>query len=454
MSVLALEIHDAGLLATGDALAEVPAPSPGYALFEGKDIHTGRAAAERSRLRPRWVHHRFWQELSTEPLSRPYPRHLSTAELAHAHLGAFWHELGAEAEKVLLAVPGTFSEAQLSLLLGIARSLEIPVRGLVESAVAAGLGAAFDDAIFGGKVLHLDLQLHRAVATELHRGDALERRRIATSARVGLFALRDAWARAIAERFVDQTRFDPLHAATTEQVLYDQLPGWLEAVANRGSVRASLTSGGREHAIELAAAELEKAVESFYRALDELLRPSLGGTALLLLSHRAALPGLRARLGRLSEVEIAQLPPGAAARGALAMQGPIEGPAEALPFVTRLPLPQEAKPTQSQPTPPAPEPPTHVLFQGRAHAIGDGPLVLGAAPGGDGAALRLPHAAGLSREHCRLVRRGSQVWIEDQSKFGTRLNGRRLEGEAAVSAGDRLSLGEPGLEVELIRVVE
>ena len=60
-------------------------------------------------------------------------------------------------------MPGFRTERQLGILLGIARSLEMPVVGLVDSALAVAQGQPFATCI------HLDVHLHRAVATSVRR---------------------------------------------------------------------------------------------------------------------------------------------------------------------------------------------------------------------------------------------------------------------------------------------
>ena len=113
-TTVAIELNDAGLLAAG-AAGSVVGPSPGYALLNGKELWVGRQAQASSRLKPRWVDSQFWDRLSTDPMPRPFPRDLSRADVAHAHLDQMWsqiqEELGTSAEtaSVLLAVPGSFS---------------------------------------------------------------------------------------------------------------------------------------------------------------------------------------------------------------------------------------------------------------------------------------------------------------------------------------------------------
>jgi len=319
---LAIEIHDAGLVAVPSGVE----PEPGYALVDGKDLAVGRAAADRARLRPRQVHHRFWHDLDDCPLARPFPHSLSAADLAHAHLDAFWERVGGGVGSVVLALSGAFSERQLALTLGIARACGIPVEGLVDAALAAASGVA------AAQTIHLDVHLHRLVATEVRRGpDGLERGRVRVDDGIGLVAVRDALARRFAELFVRATRFDPLHSAASEQELYRRLDEWLAIL---GAESAEVVFA--ERAIGTTLGELETASAALRERTDELVRAARRGgerPALLVTPRLAALPGVLRALG-----EATVLPAGAAAAGALAVHGAVLAPGEdALPFVIRLP---------------------------------------------------------------------------------------------------------------------
>lgn len=472
MTTLALEIHDAGLLAVCDDPERTPLPaSPGVALLEGDGpgrLLVGREAMARARLKPRWVHHRFWHQLDTTPLPRPFPRDLTAADLAHAHLTELWKAAGEGVESVLLAVPGSFGERQLGLTLGIARASGMPVEGLADSAVAAA--AAWAPAGNGPqKVLHLDLHLHQAVLTELAVDSAVQRRRVRVEERVGAWALQDAWARRVARLLVHATRFDPLHSAASEQELYDRLPGWLEQLRERDAVEVTFSSAGRQIGVEMSRTDLLAAAEPFYGVLRRQVQTArrLGEPVTLLLAHRvAALPDLTARLAELRDLRVTELPEGAAAAGALAAREAVRRPGDELPFLTRLPAagaePETGAEAAGAGTAPRVllpgPPPTHILHGAQAHPLGEEPLGLGtgvpegtrnltlvATPGAGG---------GISPLHCTLVHRQGRVILEDHSTWGTFLNGERVAGRVEVAAGDRLRLGSPGVELLLIRVAE
>ena len=127
---LAIELADAGLIALPEE-GEAAAPSPGIAIVDGETIIVGPEAAARARLTPRRLHTRFWQDISTEALGRPFPRHLRSADLAWNHLSQLWKATGRGVSSVILALSDGRSEDQLGLILGVARSAALPVDGLV-----------------------------------------------------------------------------------------------------------------------------------------------------------------------------------------------------------------------------------------------------------------------------------------------------------------------------------
>jgi predicted component of type VI protein secretion system len=98
--------------------------------------------------------------------------------------------------------------------------------------------------------------------------------------------------------------------------------------------------------------------------------------------------------------------------------------------------------------------PTHLLVGDRAYLLGPGPFRIGSelAAGEPGVALD-PGLRGLSRQHCTLRRENGALVVFDHSRFGTWLNGHRIEGAALVRAGDVLSLGSPPVELRLLAEV-
>jgi hypothetical protein len=276
----------------------------------------------------------------------------------------------------------------------------------------------------------------------------------------GWVALQQAWIDLIAGEFVRRTRFDPLHEAAGEQRLWDALPGWLAALQGGGPVAIEVPAAGATLAIELTRGDFATAARSFYEALVQVLqraRPA-GGSLHVRASHRwHGLPGFAERLGALRDCEILPLPRGAPALGALAFERVLRREPGQLALVQRLPVPlaRDRSPIAAPAARVPPEDrPTHVVYRGRAWPLGDEPLYVGwAIPAGQ-RALTVAPGPGVSRVHCRLARDADGAWLDDQSTYGTLLNGERAGGRVALRAGDRLGLGHPGVELDLVRVVD
>lgn len=447
MAIIGIEIADTALVAVRDGVRL--AASPGIALTEPGALLVGEQAAAGARLKPMHATDRFWSDLSTDTWVPDTEPPLSHADLAWAHLGAVWRAVAREGDTAVLAVPGSMRLHQVGLLLGIARRIGMPVAGVVDAGVAACAGLAAR-----ATVLHLDVQFHQAVLTEMQGAHLLRRRHVEVAPRAGQKAMHAAWAALIAETMVRRTRFDPLHQATTEQQLHERLPGWLAGLTEHPSVDAVMEAGGATFAATVRRDQFALAAEAWYAQLAELVESGrrAGESATLALSARAALlPGLAARLAA-GDLEAVALPDIAAAAAAAARADDI-GPAEpatlAVALARSLPI---AAVAAKRPGRRVAVRPTHVILAGRAHAIDERPLVLGTGSGLGRHVTLDGQTAGISRAHCTLVREPEGVVLKDHSRHGTFVNGERAEGATTLAAGDRLRLGTPGIVLELVAV--
>ncbi len=442
MAALALEVNDAGLLALR-AGAPAPEPeSPGVALFEDDRVLVGAEAAARAFLSPRLVHQRFWDPLDQEPLRRPFPRRITAADLAYAELLALARGLAEAPDEVLLAVPGFWKPEALGLLLSVARAAGLPVKGLVDAAVAGTTAVS----THADRLVHLDLTRHRAVLTVLTRSHEIASTRVVDLDGFGTSNFARRLAETVARHFVATTRFDPLHSAAAEQALHAALPEWLSKLRRDETCSASLTAGGREHRIELTRGLLEEGVSDLHAGIvaqASALAPVEGGE--LLVSARASRwPGLVERLRSLPGMRVVELPRDIALVGTLRGRDYIRHDEEALPLVTRLPL-AGSSPALS---PRAGLRPTHLLNGGTAHRLAPDGLTIGTAPplGRRGLGLR---QEGVVPHHCSLRIVDGEVILADHSGGATLLNGTPVGAEALLRAGDRLRLGQ-GVELVLI----
>jgi len=446
-----VEVNDEGILVGQPGACPTLAPSPGYARISGAEIEIGAAARRRSRLEPRHVCHRHWDRLDTETIGRPFPADITHADLVHRHLVSLWGELE-PVDEITLAVPGAYGEAQLALLLAVARSAGLPVCGLVDAALAAAAVTRIAQ-----RTVVVDLQLHRAVVTELEdRIDGVARGRVQT-APAGIYAFRETWARWVADSFVRATRFDPFHAAATEQRLFDALPAWLEGLRRRPTVDAVLGHGQTSHTVTLEREGVEAAADELYAAVSEMvvdLDRSGESAAVLMTARAASVPGLSAAIARASGLQIETLPETAALEGALRHWDQIVSPHDALPLVIEL---RAAKPTRRisvhkvEAADDGPLP-THVVYQGRAVPLGPDALVLGSNPP-PGERRLVISEPGLADVCCRLVA-SSGVTIEAVGDETVLLEGELVTTTARARVGDRLRLGPQGPEVSFIVIGE
>jgi hypothetical protein len=445
--LLAAHLNDAALLFTDGE--RILCREPGFALLENDGLVTGREAWASASLKPRRVNKSYWSELTTAPLVDQRFNHLSAADLVTEQLETLWQRIAKPGDRLAVAVPAYMGTENLGLFLGIAAELDIPVVAMVDAAVAATRRE-----YAGGVPVHIDLSLRTAMLTRLAQDGQVQFERAVVVDEAGMLDLYDIWLRVIADAFVQQSRFDPLHTAETEQALQDSILGWLGTAATQKSVPMEIEYRGIAHKAELESIEFVSAATPVYQNIVSNLRAlyRAGDRPALQISDRAArMPGLAATLKARVGGEVFLLEPGATARG-LAARCPEHRPGDVVSLVRHLPWDQ-SRTTIEVADEQAGAQPTHVLFGHRATAVGDSALVVGSQPDGTENWLDLgQEMAGVSRRHCDIANANGQCVVTDHSRYGTFLNGHRIDGSAALQAGDVIRVGTPGVELRLIYV--
>jgi hypothetical protein len=455
-SPIALELNDAAL-AVADAAA-VLATEPGYAVHDDGGVRFGLDALPVLRRHGHRASTRHWQDLGGPPLLRPLGNFATGADLVAAQLERLWRRHGGGAAGALLAVPGGWSAGQRAELLALAQGIGMPVLAVADAALAAATHAHP-----GRELLVLDAGLHGLTLTRIRQsgtaalGDAPgDREQFPV---LGLEPLLRLAADTLARRFVECSRFDPLHDSASEQLLFDQLPGWFARLAREASVSLELAAPAGTFRAEVQGADFRARLG---RACEPLLqklraRTAARGPHALLVHHRLAdLPGVLDALLRLPDTAVHVLPAGAAALG-LARRAPHAAGAVEL---AELPWEEGGGAVPATPAEEVPDaassvtPPTHVLAGHRAHRLGPGPFRIGSELRAGEAGVQLdPALRGVSREHCTLRRENGAWFVFDHSRFGTWLNGHRIDGAAVVQPGDVLTLGSPPVELRLLAEV-
>jgi hypothetical protein len=376
--------------------------------------------------------------------------------LARAELGRRLAEANVDREALVqVAVPPALPVASLAALLGALRAEGIIVGGFHDAAslTVAALGLQRSTL-----VLQLGQQHVAAARVAVESGEA-RTRAVAVRRGSGAAALQQAWLQLASEAMVRRTRFDPLHDAICEQQLFDLLPqAWASASAT-GSATIELPAAGEPRRISLAAEQFAQRAQSVYRDLLAVLQEVRPVSTVEVLLDRALLelPGLRTKLDELRGCRLLTMSPGVAARAASLQQTtpatdgsvtlqrghalwstPLESPLE-------LPRPDAAIAAPS---------PTHLLWEGRVVSLPRGRRIdMGREV--DSAGVQVGEGvAGVSRLHCSLQRDERGVTLQDHSRYGTWLNDQRVLGRVNVLAGDRVRLGDPGVEFSFVAVGE
>jgi len=336
MSLAIIEINDCGLccgLFHGDKQGQMFV-SPGYALLTEHGITTGNAALEKAYLQPQQSFNQYWRQLNLSPLPSPTSQARHNADLAYAQLLQLHKESGSP-EQIVFATPGSFDRDQLSVLLGLANAAPFKTIGLVDSAVAAVNQAdlSLSKNTSPNHFLHLDIQLHQLVLTRLSVSNPfIERAAVEIITGTGLKTFYDTWARYIANQFIQQYRYDPLHTAEGEQQLYDSLPIWLEKVNGDQEIAVSLDSPQGTYKLNLNRNDLLASSQPKVEQLQQKLNSFVGENDSLIASHRATLlPGLTMQLGMDQT-----LPANAAMMGCLENIESIVNKSGDIHFVTKL----------------------------------------------------------------------------------------------------------------------
>lgn len=425
--MIVLEAHDAEVaLLRGD---EVLCSQPGVALVDGREVLLGEDALARSRLRPRQTHNEFWQRLNADPVTPKGAGVANQADLVYLQLQALRSALPAEGgkAKVVAAVPPTAMSPQLSLLLGVAAEAGFDVTAFVDAAVAAASSIPF-----AGPCRLVDLGLHRATVTTLAPAQeedgvmCIRRDAVDEVPAAGLAALTEGWIDAVADRFVESTRFDPLRVAETEQQVCDQ-------------VRSGVAQEAAEFAIAIHHGDIARNVTIARRAFAEkaeqrygVLARAVGDPGVLLLTHRAQRPpGLAAHLEAAGH-RVLPLPQDVLPK-ALAPHAERLAGQSGVRLVTSLP----ACATTAAATPASGRAATHLVCAGVALPLGD-----------ELRAEEHPAAAGAGGFR---VRRRAAGFSVVPTAADVLLNGEAIEFEHAANAGDVVRCG--GAQFQFVRVL-
>ena len=368
-AVIELNDCDVSVIQSGNIVAS----SPGVAVLKGDQLELGQAALECAHIDPRNSFSRFWSNLNQDNFKLRTKPARHNADLAYAHLLSL-HGMAGVVDEVVFAVPGSFTSGQLSLLLGLVAASPFNVTGLVDSAVAATASSAG-----AGNYNHLDIHLHHTVVTAVEVSETVNRTAVKAINDVGLLDIHDKCVNHIADLFIQQSRFDPLHHAATEQALYNRLAQCLQELDEEADTIVELEYGNTRYQARVNREHLVDALRPLYNKINAAIDPA----CVSLMNKRLAdLPAFSAHLAA-AKVRAEVLDERAVFAGCRNCMPESSAEDEGIYFVTQFRA--AASPAVNTATqPPADreklsEPgPTHLLVDTRAHPLGQAPLYLSA----------------------------------------------------------------------------
>ena len=437
MGIAVIELNDSEVTVVQSG--HVVARSPGIAVIKEDRIELGQAALQSTHMDPRNTFSRFWSNLNQDSFKHRTKLARHNADLAYAHLLSL-HEMAAEVDHVVFAVPGSFTTVQLSLLLGLAQASPFSPGGLVDSAVAATAAAAG-----AGSYNHLDIHLHQTVVTSLEVSGSVDRVAVKVVDDVGLLDIQDKCVNHIADLFIRQSRFDPLHHASTEQALCNSLAQCLHELRDKTDTQVEI---GFENARYQARVNRERLVEALRPLYNRISAAADPARVSLVNGRLAGLPVFAEHLAAAG-IEAEVLDERAVFAGCMGYVSGRKTGEEEIYFVTQLRAATEpaigSAVTASLEQKPE-EAPTHVLVDAEAHPLGQAPLYLSA----QGA---LSEAAG--REFlCSLSLNGAAATlVPADTDVAVYVNGQAVADNAGLRPGDVISFTSSDREFTLIRVL-
>jgi hypothetical protein len=279
MTVAVLELNDQHLIIqTEDGTLHT---EPGFAQLTASGIETGDRARAVAWQQPQHSYNQYWRQFNqlALPSKQRWARH--HADIAFAQIKQLVQAAGSP-EQLILSVPGSFSDQQLSLLLGLASAVPVQIIAVIDSALASSANQA------ASQSLVIELQLQQALVSKVISADG--RQHINDQEVIpdlGVMQLYNAAARHISDQLIADYRYDPLHTSDGEQLIYDQLPHWLMQLGWDGEISVTVPSPQGDLNLVLRKSQIADIFEQRLNGLNSIIKKH--PQAELCFSHSASL---------------------------------------------------------------------------------------------------------------------------------------------------------------------
>ncbi len=443
MTTVVVDLYDSGVLVCNKN--NILIDSESFALVESNSsIAVDSIAKQQAHLRPREISTNFWSRLSNNSSTKHI---ISNAELAFKHLQHVWQQVD-EADQVILAVPNTFNKQDLGLLLGICDKSSIPVIGIVSKAVLAG-----KNNIGNYKSIYLDVLQQQTVITELQQiGGTITASNTNFTIQQGIQSVTNNFAKQIAQKFIVDTRFDPLHIAADEQVFYEKLSDWCIDLTSKETVKCQLISNSTEYYVELEKKFMLDINQNIFREIYSGLAALAQNKNILILCSPTCekIFGLIEYLELLPGCAVKQLNNLDIAQNAIINKDQIKTKNNQIHYTTALKHSNlEAKNIIFNPGAlvDTQKKPTHMLINGHAYALPEVAYLTYDKQGDINISQHLDE-----NSTCKITNKDFSVHIEALNNGSVYLNGLNIDHQYPVQIDDRLKLNNHSIELILICV--
>ena len=449
MSHAFLYINDAGITLQKDG--KIIYCEPSYAWIGKNEIQLGTNAVGRSRITPQNIENRYWLDLSTTSYMIDHYKHLCSADIV-SHEMQIIKSIISKDTSLIIVIPPYLNSQQLSLFLGIANELNIKIIGFLESAVAA-TRREYETA----KLVHIELHLHCLSVSLMNQNGKSSINESFIINDCGQAAFNSCWIKMISRAFIKQCRFDPLHAAESDQQLINNLSLWVAQAVTNDCVHLEIEYGNQSYETDIQSSDFIDAVMPLYKSLFNKLRS---------IFHAEDIPAIQIsnRITKLPELaDLLELKLSAAVFGNKegdTLSGASERFIEkeqqdtALKIIQSLPWDKPSVVVNKVKTKiSVNDKPSYILFDNVAYPIGLLPMVIGSGPTQKENFLVVSsNITGISRDHCTVIMKNDRCILNDLSRYGTYLNDQRIEGPSILNTGDKIRIGSPGVEMTLITI--
>lgn len=350
-------------------------------------------------------------------------------------------------------VPVSFEVRAVGDLLARLQQLSLDVRAFYDVAAFATAALALS-----GTTLFIELEEDVGAAARVVVSDGVARRQtLLRRSRLGRRTLKRTWMELIGESMVLAQRFDPLHDRESEARLANLVWNSARRASQEGSVVVTLPTPRGDCSVTLTRDQFTARAAPIYRELSGMLhelRPAAARVDLLVAEHDLSLPGFIEMLADFRSCRVLSLRPETLAIAA-SMQTVTTAPTDEVLLLRGHPVGEAIAGADLVELPQlgsARVCPTHVLWNAEVRPLTAGSLVeIGREVSNSG--LSLPEGlAGVSRWHCSLRVTSRATELIDHSSYGTWVNDERVIGRVDVFAGDRIRIGDPGIELTLLTI--